>query len=176
MQRQIKRWEKRIWKAEIVLSLLKNKIYNLGRKKINNTKKKGGHKVVDTDLAARRVGQPEETGHSSAQTPIKIKIKRLASPLRSHAVSQSGHGRNKPLHPTPTHRPDVTCPQEIQEDPTVVDQEMEAMPAGSPFTYNPGTPNFIKGYGTQTADKCVNNPDSTTDNPPTIDTEIINDA
>ena len=29
LQRQIKRWEKRIWKAGIVLSPLKNKIYNL---------------------------------------------------------------------------------------------------------------------------------------------------
>ena len=82
-------------------------------------------------------------------------------------MPQPGHGRNKPLHPTPTHRPAVMCPQEIQDDPTVIDQEMEAMPAGSPFTYNPGT---------QTADKCVNYLDSTTDNPPTIDTEIINDA
>ena len=86
------------------MSPLKNKIYDLGRKKINNTKKKGGHKVVDTDLAARRVGQPEETGHSGAQPPIKLKIKRLASPMRSHAVLQPGHGRNRPLHPTPTHR------------------------------------------------------------------------
>ena len=37
LQRQIKRWEKRIWKAGIVLYPLKNKLYDLGRKKINNT-------------------------------------------------------------------------------------------------------------------------------------------
>ena len=119
----------------------------MGRKKINIVKKKGGHKVVDTDLAARRVRHPEETGHSNGKPPIKLKIKRLASPMRSHAVLQPGHGRNKPLHPTPTHRSAVTYPQEIQEDPAVIDQEMEAMPAGSPFTYNPGTPISSKDMG-----------------------------
>ena len=75
LQRQIKRWEKRIWKAGISLSPIKSKLYDMGRKKINNKKKKGGKKVLDTDLTARRSGQPEEIGHSSNQSSIKIKIK-----------------------------------------------------------------------------------------------------
>ena len=148
----------------------------MGRKKISNKKKKGSQKVFDTDLTTGRTGQPEETGHSGDQPPIKIKLKRLASLLPPHAILQPGHGKNKPLHPIPEHDPDIMCSQETQEDPVVIDQEMEAMLSGSPFTYSPGTPNLTLGYGTQTTDLYVINPDSTTDIPPTIDTEMVSDT
>ena len=111
-------------------------MYELGKKtKIKIIKKKkGGHKVVDTSLTARRVGRPEEAGHSNVKPPIKLKIKRLASPMHSHAVLQPEHGRDKPLYPAPTHRSAVTNPQQIQEDPAVEDQETEAMPVDRLFT------------------------------------------
>ena len=61
LQRQIKRWERRIWKTGISLSPIKDKMYELGKKtKVKIIKKKkGGHKVLDTSLTARRVGRPE---------------------------------------------------------------------------------------------------------------------
>ena len=51
----------------ISLSPIKDKMYELGKKmKIKIIKKKkGGHKVIDTSPTARRVGRPEEAGHSS---------------------------------------------------------------------------------------------------------------
>ena len=86
------------------MSPLKDKMYELGKKtKIKIIKKKGGHKVVDTSLATRRVGRLEESGHSNVKPPIKLKIKRLAKSMHTHAVLQPENGRNKPLYPAPTH-------------------------------------------------------------------------
>ena len=40
LQRQIKRWERRIWKTGISLSPLRDKMYEMGKKKIKTIKKK----------------------------------------------------------------------------------------------------------------------------------------
>ena len=129
LQRQIKCWEKRIWRAGINLSPVKNKILDMGRKKMDN-KKKGGKKVIDTDLVTRQPGQPDETGKSGGQPPIKIKLKRLASPLRPHAI----YGSNRPLHPIPEHSPADMYSHGSHEESPVIDPEVEAIPPGCPFT------------------------------------------
>ena len=57
LQRQIKRWERRICNTGISLSPLKDKICKLGKKtKIKIVKSKGGLKVLEASLTARRVG------------------------------------------------------------------------------------------------------------------------
>ena len=57
LQRQIKRWERRICNTGISLNPLKDKICKLGKKtKIKIVKTKGSHKVFDTSLTARRDG------------------------------------------------------------------------------------------------------------------------
>ena len=73
--------------------------------------------------------------------------------MHSHAALQPEHGRDKPLYPDPTHGSAVNYPQQIQEDPAIEDQETEAIPVDSPFTYSPVTPPVIDGYWTQTSDE-----------------------
>ena len=138
---------------------------------MDNKKKKGGKKVIDTDLVTRWYGQPDETGKSGGQPPIKIKLKRLANTLRPHAI----YGINRPLHPTPEHSPADMYSHGSHEESPVIDPEVETIPSGCPFTYT-GTLDLTPGHGTQAVHGHAGNPDSTTDAHPYINTERIDDT
>ena len=98
LQRQIKRWEKRIIRAGIKLSPVKNKVLDMGRKEIE-IKKKSDKGIVNTHPVTRWSGRPDETGKFGYQTPTKVKLQGPADPLRPHAK----YGSKNLLHPYSEH-------------------------------------------------------------------------
>ena len=138
---------------------------------MDNKKKKGGKKVIDTNLVTRRYGQADETGKSGGQPPIKIKLKRLANPLRPHAI----YGINRPLHPTPEHSPADMYSHGPHEESPVLDPEMEAILSGCLFTYTM-TPDLAPDHGTSDSHWHAGNPDSTSDAHLHIDTGRVDDT
>ena len=79
LQRQIKRWEKRIIRAGIKLSPDKSKIPNMGGKEIEN-KKKSDKETVNVQPVTWWPGQPDKTGKSGYQAPTKIELQGPPSP------------------------------------------------------------------------------------------------
>ena len=121
-------------------------------------------------FVTRGYGQPDETGKSGGQPPIKIKLKRLANTLRPHSI----YGVNKPLHPTPEHSPADMHPHGPYEE-SPANLEMDAIMSGCPFTYT-GTPDLAPDYGISDSHGHAGNPDSTSDSHPHIDTGRSNDT
>ena len=157
LQRQIRRWEKQIFRAGINLSPVRNKILDMGKKK-TEVKRKSDKEIVNTDLVTKWSGQPDETGKSGGQTPIKIKLKRLASPLRPHAI----YGNSRPLHPTSEHNPADMYSHEPHGEPPVINPVMEAILPSCPFI-STETQDIIPDCRTPDTHGYTGNPDSTSD-------------
>ena len=84
LQKQIKRWEKRIIRAGVKLSPDKNKVPNMGGKEIEN-KKKSDKETVNVQPVTRWPGQPDKTGKFGYQAPTKVELQGPADPPCPHA-------------------------------------------------------------------------------------------
>ena len=134
-------------------------------------KRKSDKEIVNTDLVTKWSGQPDETGKSGGQTPIKIKLKRLASPLRPRAI----YGNSRPLHPTSEHNPADMYSHKPHGEPSVISPAMEAILPSCP-SMSTESQDIVMDSKTTDTHGYAGNPDSTSDIQPYVGTEGIDDA
>ena len=150
LQRQLRHWEKRIFKAGISLSPIKNTVKDMGRKNTQN-RKKNGTDPTHTDQVATGSGQPDKTGKSGDKTQYKIKLKRLHP--------QTIQGNPRPPQLTTDLNPTDVDPHERQFKPPDMYSAMETMPSDSPSVSSESQ----NTSGTQDTQNDTRGPDSTSD-------------